>query len=89
MNIPYLLQKALILTLYISAPLIVVTIVLGIVIGIVQSVMQLQEQSLPFGIKLVATVMILALLGHWMGGQLLGFLVEIMDQLPYIGQDRS
>jgi flagellar biosynthesis protein FliQ len=34
---------------------------------------------------LLATVLLLALLGNWMAGLLLGFLVEIFDQMPYIG----
>lgn len=84
MNTAYLIQKALLLSLLIGAPLVLFTVVVGLLIGFVQAVMQLQEQSLPFGIKLVGVVFLLVLLGHWMTGQLLSFLIEVLDQLPYL-----
>lgn len=89
MSVAYLIQKALLLTLYISAPLVGATVLIGIVIGFVQTIMQLQEQSLPFGLKLIATILLLAVLGHWMTAQLMGFLIEIFDQLPYLSQGRG
>jgi type III secretion protein S len=84
MNATYLIQKALILSFMISGPLVLVIVVLGVVISLIQAVMQLQEQALPFGIKLLATVGVLAVLGHWMSAELLTFLREILQQLSTI-----
>jgi type III secretory pathway component EscS len=85
MTVAYLIQKALLLSLYLCGPLVGVAVLIGVIVGFFQSILQLQEQSLPFGLKLLATVLLLALLGNWMAGLLLGFLVEIFDQMPYIG----
>lgn len=86
MTVAYLLQKALLLSLYLAGPLVAATVVIGLVIGFLQSALQLQEQALPFGIKLFVIIVMTALLGHWMTGQLLAFLVEIFDQMPWLGK---
>lgn len=88
MSVAYLIQKALLLSLYLCGPLVGLTVIIGVVIGFFQTILQLQEQSLPFGLKLLATVLMLAVLGHWMSGLLLGFLSEILDQLVHIGNVR-
>lgn len=88
MTVAYLIQKALILSLYLCGPLVGVAVVIGVLVGFFQTILQLQEQSLPFGIKLFATVLLLAILGHWMSSLLLGFLSEILDQLGPIGSMR-
>jgi type III secretion HrpO family protein len=88
MTSAYLIHKTLLLSLYLCAPLVGAVVVLGVIIGFIQTIMQLQEQSLPFGIKLVVVVILLVILGEWMTGQLLGFLNEIFDQIPYMSQGR-
>ena len=56
-------SQALYLVLVISLPPIVIASVIGIVLSLVQAVTQLQEQTLSFGVKLIAVVLTLFLLG--------------------------
>lgn len=55
----YLTSKALMLVLITSSPPILVTVVLGVGIALFQALTQIQDQSLPYAIKLFATVLIL------------------------------
>ena len=59
---------------------IVIASVIGIVLSLVQAVTQLQEQTLTFGVKLIAVVLTLFLLGGWMSGQILRYADEIFTR---------
>lgn len=63
--------------LLVAWPIIVATLV-GLLIGLFQTVTQLQEQTLPFGFKLLAVSICLFLLSGWYGETLLGFSREVM-----------
>ena len=58
-------------------PIIVATVV-GLLVGLFQTVTQLQEQTLPFGFKLLAVSVCLFLLSGWYGETLLSFSREVM-----------
>ncbi|MCH4876739.1 EscS/YscS/HrcS family type III secretion system export apparatus protein [Pseudomonas sp. TMW22090] len=71
-------NKTLYLILILVAwPIIVATLV-GLLIGLFQTVTQLQEQTLPFGFKLLSVSICLFLLSGWYGETLLGFSREVM-----------
>ena len=82
----YLIKKALILSLLLSLPVVITTVVIGLLIGFVQAVMQLQDQSLPFGVKLVGTIVVLALAGPWMSSQLMQYSDNLFTQIAVIGR---
>ncbi len=66
-------NKALYLVLLLSSwPIIVATLV-GLLVGLFQTVTQLQEQTLPFGVKLLSVGLALFLLSGWYGETLLEF----------------
>lgn len=71
-------NKALYLVLLMSAWPIIVATVIGLLIGLFQTVTQLQEQTLPFGIKLFGVSLCLFLLSGWYGETLLNFGREVM-----------
>ena len=73
-------SQALYLVLVISLPPIVIASVIGIVLSLVQAVTQLQEQTLSFGVKLIAVVLALFLLGGWMSGEILRYADEIFTR---------
>lgn len=58
-------------------PILVATLV-GLIVGLIQTVTQLQEQTLPFGIKLLAVSFCLFLLSGWYSEMLLDFGREVM-----------
>lgn len=67
-----LFSQSLWLVVVLSAPALIVAAGTGILTSLVQALMQLQDQTLPFAIKLVAVAITLALTGRWM-------LVEIVE----------
>ncbi|ORM69900.1 EscS/YscS/HrcS family type III secretion system export apparatus protein [Pantoea wallisii] len=71
MDIIYMFKQAMLMVVMLSAPPLVVAVVVGIIVSLLQAVMQLQDQTLPFAIKLVAVGATLALSGRWIGVQLL------------------
>lgn len=73
-------SQALYLVLVISLPPIVIASVIGIVLSLIQAVTQLQEQTLTFGVKLIAVVLALFLLGGWMSGEILRYADEIFTR---------
>lgn len=72
--------QCLYLVLIVSLPPIVIASVLGIALSLIQAVTQLQEQTLVFGVKLIAVVVTLFVLGGWMSGEILRFATEIFER---------
>lgn len=71
--------QALYLVLMLSLPPIVVASVVGIVFSLIQAITQLQEQTLSFGVKLIAVIATLFVLGGWLCGEILRYAVEIFN----------
>lgn len=55
----HLASKALMLVLTASMPPILVAVILGVAVALFQALTQIQDQSLPYAIKLIATVLVL------------------------------
>lgn len=70
-------NKALYLILVLTAGPIFVATIIGLLVGLFQTVTQLQEQTLPFGIKLLAVSLCLFLLSGWYGEVLVNFGKEV------------
>ncbi|MBR4423507.1 MAG: type III secretion system export apparatus subunit SctS [Mailhella sp.] len=73
-------SQALYLVLIISLPPIVIASAIGILLSLIQAVTQLQEQTLTFGVKLLAVVLSIFLLGGWMAGEILRYAEEIFTR---------
>ena len=58
-------QKALLLIMIVSAPILLSAIVVGLAISIVQSVTQIQEQTLTFVPKNFAALLVLIVSAPW------------------------
>lgn len=71
-------NKAIWLVLMLSAIPVVIATIVGLLVGLFQTVTQLQEQTLPFGIKLLAVCISLFLLAGWMGDVLMTFGHEVI-----------
>ncbi|EBH8768144.1 EscS/YscS/HrcS family type III secretion system export apparatus protein [Salmonella enterica] len=71
-------NKALYLMLCLSAWPVAVATIIGLLVGICQTVTQLQEQTLPFGLKLLGICICFFLLSGWYGDILLGFGKDMM-----------
>lgn len=77
-----ILTQALFLVIVVSAPPVLIALVVGVVIAVFQATTQIQEQTLSFAPKLVSVIGILALMGPWIGSQLLRFTFHVFDQFP-------
>ena len=64
-------KQGMLLVVVLSAPPLIVAVVVGVLTSLVQALMQVQDQTLPFGIKLVAVGVTLALTGRWIGVELI------------------
>lgn len=72
-------NKALQLSLTLSMPPVIVATIVGLLVGLFQTVTQIQEQTLPFGIKLVAVIFCLYLMSGWFGEHILNYSVEMLS----------
>lgn len=77
-EIVYAGNKTLYLVLMLVLWPVAVATVVGLMVGLFQTVTQLQEQTLPFGIKLLAVSFCLFVLSGWYGEVLLSFGREVM-----------
>jgi type III secretion protein S len=73
-------NRTMYIVLLLSAVPIGVATAVGLIVGLLQTVTQLQEQTLPFGIKLVAVFFSLVVLMGWLGSKVLEFAEYAMQQ---------
>ncbi|WP_440864932.1 EscS/YscS/HrcS family type III secretion system export apparatus protein [Symbiopectobacterium purcellii] len=71
-------NKALYLILTMSALPIAVATIVGLLVGLFQTVTQLQEQTLPFGVKLLSVALCLFLIFGWYGDIMLNYAREVI-----------
>ena len=60
--------------------------VVGVLFSLFQALTQIQEQTLSFGIKLIAVMATLVLTARWMGGEMYNFTLRAFEALPGIGR---
>lgn len=81
-----LFEKSLVLVVMLSAPPLITAIVVGVLISLIQTVFQVQDQTLPFAIKLVAVGVVLAITSTWIGGELFHLTERIFSAVPDVGR---
>jgi flagellar biosynthetic protein FliQ len=75
-------RGALEMILMVSAPILIVTLVVGLAVAIFQAATQINDASLSFVPKLVATVLTFALAGGWMLTMLVDYTRRLIESLP-------
>ncbi|WP_022665943.1 type III secretion system export apparatus subunit SctS [Desulfospira joergensenii] len=70
-------SKAMYLVLLLSMPPIIVGSIVGLLFSLFQAITQLQEQTLSFGVKLIAVSLTILATAGWLGGMLLTYGEEI------------
>lgn len=78
--------QALYLVLWLSLPPIIVGSVVGTLFSLFQALTQIQEQTLSFGVKLIAVSVTILLTARWVGGEMFNFTVQIFDSIPLLGR---
>jgi flagellar biosynthetic protein FliQ len=68
------------------APILLVSLGVGLAVSLFQSVTQIQEATLAFVPKLIGVALVLAVGGHWMLAELVGFTNQLFDMVPRLLQ---
>lgn len=82
------LQNAVWLIILLSAPLLMINLVVGVAISIVQAVTQIQESTLTFVPKVLATFLVLVLVAPWMTQMIVDYSTRIFDQLVEMAEQK-
>lgn len=64
-------QQGLWMAVMLSAPPLIIATLCGVTVSLIQAVTQIQDQTLPYVVKLVAVAVTLAGMGRWIGVELL------------------
>ncbi|ATN08997.1 type III secretion system export apparatus subunit SctS [Pseudomonas lactis] len=76
-----LFKQGMLLVVMLTAPPLIVAVVVGVMTSLVQALMQVQDQTLPFGIKLVAVGITLIMTGRWIGVELIQLMNVTFDMI--------
>lgn len=74
-----LMKQALMTVLLLSAPALGVAILVGLGVGLLQALTQIQDQTLPQVVKLVAVLLLIVFVGPLLAGQVLALGDQVLD----------
>lgn len=74
-------QNALKITLYVSAPLLGLSLIVGLLVSIFQATTQIQEQTLSFIPKILSVIVAIAVFGTWMLNTLVEYTTELYESI--------
>ena len=77
-------QRALEVTLLLSAPLLLIALAVGLLIGIFQAATSINEMTLSFIPKLLAMAATLVLAGPWMIKLIVDYTRELFQSIPQL-----
>ncbi len=69
----------------ICAPVLIVIMIVGLIVSVFQVATQLQEMTLTYVPKLLATVVVLIIVGPWMLNKIAQFAVSMIRLIPSLG----
>ncbi len=75
-------REAMMITLLISAPVLLSGMIVGLAVGLLQALTQIQEQTVAFVPKIVAMVLALSVTLPWVATRMLEFSAELFRQIP-------
>ena len=74
------------MVLLLGGPVLVISLVIGVGVSIIQTLTQVQESTLTFVPKLLATMALLALLAPWMLERLINYTTGLFTRLVDVAQ---
>lgn len=74
-----IMNEAILLTIVLSMPAILVSLFIGLAVAIFSATTQIQEQTLSFVPKMIAVFAVLAATAAWMGGIMVRFASRCMN----------
>ncbi len=85
-NVIALAQDALMTTLLVSAPILIVSLGIGVIISVFQAMTQINEVTLTFVPKILGVFAVAALLGPWMIGTMVNYTTRLFALLPVLAR---
>lgn len=79
-------QQGLWMIIVLSAPPLLVATLCGVIVSLVQAVTQIQDQTLPYVVKLMSVAITLAVTGRWIGSELIQIATAAIDLIPNAGR---
>ncbi|MFN7628870.1 MAG: flagellar biosynthetic protein FliQ [Pirellula sp.] len=83
-----LVRNAIMMSLIIGAPLLVIGMVVGLAIGLIQALTQIQDQTVSTVPKLVAMTIAIAIALPWMTDQMLEYSRNLIRDIPALVSPR-
>ncbi len=77
-----IMQRALVLTVTISAPVLGFGLIVGLTVSVFQAATQIHEMSLTFIPKILAVAAAVAIFGQWMLAQMLSYTTNLIHSIP-------
>ena len=75
-------QNAIIISLILAGPILLVSLLIGSLVSLVQAATQINESTLIFIPKMIGIILVLVLLGSWMLQQVMTFTHGLFVSLP-------
>ena len=81
----YIFKISILISIKLSAPILIVAIVSGVIISLIQTLFQIQDQTLPFTIKLISIIAVLSFSSSWIGSEMAMYFNLIFNSIPDVG----
>ena len=81
-----ILQGGVLQVLLIAGPILLVAVLVGLLISIFQATTSIQDQTLTFVPKILAVLLVFALLGSWMLNTLSGYTIQLLEMMPQMAR---
>ena len=81
-----LMQQGILQVFKLAAPVLGAALIVGLIVAIFQATTSIQEQTLTFLPKLLAILLVLALLGGWMFSSLRQYTFDIFNMIPKVSK---
>lgn len=75
-------MNALLVTIYIVSPILLVSLVVGGLVSFLQAATQINEITLTFVPKIIGIILVIVILGSWMLQQMVSFMTNVLTSLP-------
>ena len=76
------MNQALVTVLLVSAPALGIAIIIGVSVGLIQALTQIQDQTLPQAVKLVAVLCLLIFVLPMLAGQVSSLADQVLAGFP-------
>lgn len=80
-DVVFIAKQALILSLILSLPVVVIASLVGLLFSLFQALTQIQDQTLSFAIKLVFIILVLYFTVDWMASKIYSYTLMLYTQI--------